>query len=193
MTKETLTKYWNELIPNFLPIAHELKNQFNERWFRIHTLPESKQYPDNESEYAEILKRHILILSDLMEENHSLILVSFGYGLNEKFIEKNNQFVNLGFQENFWMSINVSDESDEESYFWNVFYDEIKFCENSLNNLFRLIADEEIENIILFSIEKNFVYHPYDGGADIILENSNLRDKYKDKYKDWLSNHPKGL
>lgn len=193
MTKENLTKYWNELIPNFLPLSHELKNQFNERWLRIHTLPESKRYPDNESEYKEILKRHNLILSDLLEENNSLIFLSFGYGLNENSIEKDNLLVKLGFQENFWMSINVSDDSDEESYFWNVFYDEIKFSENSLNNIFRLIDDEEIRDIMLFSIEKNFVYHPYDGGADIIFKNSKLRDKYKEEYKTWVSNHPQGL
>ncbi len=193
MTKENLTKYWNEIIPDFLPISHELKNQFNERWFRIHTLPESKRCPDNESEYTEILKRHNLILLDLFGENHSLILVSMDGNSSKESISQNEVMKDLGFQKNFWMSINVSDENDEESYFWNMFYDEINFSDNSLDNLLRLIADEEIWDVMFFSIEKNIVYHPYDGGADIILENSKLRDQYKEKYKRWLSRHPKGL
>ncbi len=188
MTKEELTYNWNKSFNNFLPIAYELKNKFNESWFRIHTLPDSKRYPENESEYAEILKRHNLILSDLFEENHSLIVVSMGGNSYKESISQNEVMKNLGFQKNFWMSINVSDENDEESYFWNMSYDEINFSGNSFDNLLRLIADEEILDVMFFSIERNIVYHPYDGGADIILVNSKLRDKYKEKYKDWLPN-----
>lgn len=193
MTNEKLSKHWNAGFPDCLPIAYELKNKFSKRWLRIHALPESKRYADNEKEYAEILRRHNFILSDLFDADHSFVLLSKGYGLNINVISEDKKLKVLGLQKNFWLSINVSDETDEENYFWNLFYDEIKWRENSFNNLLRLVADDEINEIMFFSIENNIIYHPYDGGADIILKDSILRDKYKEKYRDWLSNHPKGL
>ena len=191
--KEELTKRWEKNFSNLLPIAYELKNEFNDRWFRIHTLPESKRYPENEGEYHEIFRRHNLILSDLFGTNQQFVLITMGFGFNDKTIAADEKLKDLGFQNNFWISIDVSDETDKVPYFWNLFYDELKWKESLLNNLFRLVINDEIREVMLFSTEQNFVYHPYDGGADIIFQNSVLRDKYKEKYKDWLSKHPKGL
>lgn len=193
MQNEELTNLWNVSFSDFLPIAYELKNKFNERWLRIHALPGSKRYPENEDEYDEIFRRHNLILADLFGADHSFLLITMGYGFNKDSISEEMKLKDLGLQKNFWMSIDVSHEDDKESYYLNLFYDELKWRNNLLNNVFRLVADEKIREIMLFSIERNIVYHPYDGGADIIFENSILRDKYKEKYKDWLSNHPKGL
>ena len=85
------------------------------------------------------------------------------------------------------------DEFNDESYYWHAYFDEGIWKEKSLNDLFRLVIDEKSANVMLLSPEKNFVYHPYDGVADIIFKDSILRDKYKEKYRHWLSNHPKGL
>jgi hypothetical protein len=193
MTNDELTINWERNFPNFLPIAYDLKKEFNDRWFRIHTLPESKRYPENEDEYQEIFRRHNLILSDLFGTNQHFVLITMGYGFNDKTISADEKLKDLRFQNNFWLSIDVSDETDKVPYLWNLFYDELKWKENLLDNLFRFVVDDEIREIMLFSTEQNFVYHPYDGGADIICQNSVLKDKYKEKYKDWLSKHPKGL
>ncbi|MEU8403165.1 hypothetical protein AB0C28_49000 [Nonomuraea sp. NPDC048892] len=37
------------------------------------------------------------------------------------------------------------------------------------------------------------LYHPYDGGADVILTNTQERDTLKAAHTDWLSKHPSGL
>jgi hypothetical protein len=39
----------------------------------------------------------------------------------------------------------------------------------------------------------NWICHPYDGGADFILPNSQSRDQLKARFADWLSSHPRGL
>ncbi len=38
-----------------------------------------------------------------------------------------------------------------------------------------------------------WLYHPYDGGADVIAPSSVERDKLKSKFAAWLSDHPQGL
>jgi hypothetical protein len=37
------------------------------------------------------------------------------------------------------------------------------------------------------------VYHPYDGGADVILTTNTERDQLRSRHTDWLSVHPSGL
>lgn len=189
MSKNKLTENWNNNFPDFSPLAHELKHRFNDRWFRIHTLPESKRYPENENEISEILRRHNLIITDIFGENHEYFLLTAGYGLKPK---RNKKVKILNLQKTFWQSVNFS-ESNEEPLFWHIYFDETIWTKDSVNDLFRLVINDEIRNVILFSADKKIVYHPYDGGADIIFENSNLRDFYKEKYKDWLSIHPSGF
>jgi hypothetical protein len=50
---------------------------------------------------------------------------------------------------------------------------------------------------MFFSVFENYkatgLFAPYDGGVDMILENSEQRDEFKAKYKDWLSSYPQGL
>lgn len=38
-----------------------------------------------------------------------------------------------------------------------------------------------------------WLYHPDDGGADVIAPTPEGRDALRLKYRDWLSKHPKGL
>lgn len=192
MTSNKLTESWSSNFPNFSPIAHELKDEFNERWFRIHTLPESKRYPENEQEFSEILSRHNSILTDLFGANHKYYLLTNSYGLSLEKIKKEAKLVKLNLQKNYWQSVNIA-EKDFEPYYWHIHFDEKDWAEGSVDDLFRLVANDAIGNVILFSADKKIVYHPYDGGADIIFENCDLRDFYKEKYKDWLSIHPSGF
>jgi hypothetical protein len=62
---EELSKFWNSEFDNFAPEAHNLKYEYKSRWVRFHSLPESKRYPENEDEYLEVLRRHIVVLQEL--------------------------------------------------------------------------------------------------------------------------------
>lgn len=193
MTSDELTKSWNNNFPNFSPIAHELKNKFNERWFRIHTLPESKRYPEDEEEFSEILRRHNSILTDLFGANQKYFLLTNSYGLSLEKIKKEAKLVKLNLQKNYWQSINIVEDDEFEPYYWHIYFDEKDWVKGSIDDLLRLVANDASGNVILFSADKKIAYHPYDGGADIIFENSDLRDFHKEKYKDWLSIYPSGL
>ncbi len=46
---------------------------------------------------------------------------------------------------------------------------------------------------MFLSESKKWIYAPYDGGADIVLQSEIERDEIKKKYVAWLSQHPEGL
>jgi hypothetical protein len=192
MTSAELTNHWLNVIPNFLITPSELKIEFKERWFRVHTLPNSKRYADNENEYNEILRRHNEILTDLFGLNHPFILLTFSYGKYQK-PKRDKKLQKINIQKNYWLSCQIENDENFKPFYWHIFFDEKEWETNSLNLLFRLIADDEVSNVMLFSPDRRIVYHPYDGGADIIFEKPDLKDFYLEKYKDWLSVHPSGL
>jgi hypothetical protein len=62
-----------------------------------------------------------------------------------------------------------------------------------MNDLLTMIADDVIANVLFVGVKQGFLYHPYDGGADIILASQVERDRMRSKYAAWLSKHPEGL
>lgn len=67
--KNDFTTIWKTKFPDSYPIGYDLKGIYDNRWFRIHSLPESKRYADNEKEYQIIYKRQNQIIQDLLGDN----------------------------------------------------------------------------------------------------------------------------
>jgi hypothetical protein len=68
---------WNNNFPSALTYGLQLRDQYKEHWLRIHTLPNSKRYPDKSNHYKEILKRHDELMNDLFKPNSTLAVCNF--------------------------------------------------------------------------------------------------------------------
>ncbi len=62
-----------------------------------------------------------------------------------------------------------------------------------IDPLLRAVADDGGVDVIITDTGLRRLYHPYDGGADCILETTEERDRLKAAHRDWLSGHPGGL
>ncbi len=82
MTESEFIDYWNKEYPESFPINHELKSIYPDRWFRIHSLPESKRYAETADEYQIILNRQNQLINDLIREE-SEVVISFGLYTND--------------------------------------------------------------------------------------------------------------
>jgi hypothetical protein len=63
----------------------------------------------------------------------------------------------------------------------------------ALDRLLRLVADHVTSDVIITNSELNWLYHPYDGGADIIANSAAQRDQLRTAHPDSQSAHPQGL
>jgi hypothetical protein len=66
-----LTARWAEAWGDWRPVSHELPVRGNERWVRFHSLPGSKRYTGNEDEYAEVMRRHLTVLAELLSQDNA--------------------------------------------------------------------------------------------------------------------------
>ncbi len=194
MNAETFKIFWQTKYPEAYPVGHELKWTYPNRWFRIHSLPESKRYAESEKEYQILLKRQNELISDLVEKKATLILLFPLYGQDDWTIDNYGKIIDY---KKFLRvdTINLGalrPDIYEEEASCDIFVRVVSWEPNKFDAILKLIADDEIKMMFICP-EKNLIITPYDGGVDIIMETSQLRDEMKAKYHKWLSKHPEGL
>lgn len=192
---ERLNTFWTESMADCSIQPHNLKHQFKDRWVRFHSLPESKRYAESEDEYTIIFSRHHSILGALTTMPGQLYLTVPEYSESASPTCPEIMLINLyqGFIP--WKSESFAEEEGEEDnpYHLHLHLVEIEYPDKNLDTLFKLVADDKLRHVMITCPESSWIFHPYDGGADVILKDSTTRDQLKNKYRDWLSTYPGGF
>ncbi|MBL0020567.1 MAG: hypothetical protein IPP17_30075 [Bacteroidetes bacterium] len=79
MTKKDFQNLWTLNYPDTVLISYLFKHEYSDRWFRIHSLPESKRYADNENEWEILLSRQNEIITDLFGLETPIVIVTGEY------------------------------------------------------------------------------------------------------------------
>jgi hypothetical protein len=189
-------RFWEQNLGDCPPISYLFKYRLADRWFRFHSLPESKRYAENETEVAQLLMRQNAVLLDLIGTGEC-ILVSGNYSSSLPLEKQCPALSNIEFQEFVKLSKQDFDpdklEADEEPIYLSLFCAVHNLKSGSLDDILLCIADWKIVNFFVVNSARQRIFAPYDGGVDVILENAEKRDEFKAKYKDWLSSDPQGL
>lgn len=197
MTKDNFEKLWLLNYPNTSPIPHLFKKDYSERWFRIHSLPESKRYAETEQEWTILLSRQNKIITDLFGNNTTIFIVTGEYYWFEQRkvhiseVEETNKpfsFVKL----NRLQLNNIDPEQYNEEDFYRPAFAQTIWKINEHNNLLREIANDN-SRAFFVSFDKNIIIAPYDGGIDFVLKDVLTKDNFKNKYRYWLSDREDGL
>lgn len=197
MTKEEFHKHWALTYPGTVPISHFFKHDYPDRWFRIHSLPESKRYADNDNEWKILLTRQNGIITDLFRSGATVLLVTGEYILGD------NRTIHSTDEKELFKPYTLTQLDNIDLYMLNAEnYDdgakyrpafaEIIWKPNQHDNLLREIANDSAKAFFV-SFDKNIIIAPYDGGVDFVLKDSWTKDYYKNKYKQWLSERADGL
>ncbi len=188
MTEIDFKDFWENEYPESFPISHELKWVYPHRWFRIHSLPNSKRYADSLEEYNVILNRQNNLINDLIGEGTE-IAVAFGMYTDDLTNDNYKELADFGkFQKIY--SIDLHQERPREydsSYFLDVFVKIEQWQKGKRNELLKAIADDKIRAMFICP-SKQCIVAPYDGGVDIIVESTEKRNQIRHRYKEWLSN-----
>lgn len=194
-----LRKFWQENFADCPPVSYLFKYNLTDRWFRFHSLPQSKRYAENEPEYSELLERQNTALLDVIGDDADCLLITGNYAdspLEESFTNcpalsdfEFQDFIRISKQ-----NFNPEElETDEEPAYLNLFFTSHKLKRGSLDEILLCIADVKLINTFILNCETKRIFAPYDGGVDVILKNSGERNEFRLKYIDWLSAHPQAL
>lgn len=194
MTPEEFRQYWRDHYDGCPPIGYYLREAYPERWFRIHHLPNSKRYAESDNEYEEIFRRHNSLLTDVIGKQGTYILVTTGYSETPNPVRSYPQLALLAGDSTQLFSIPKHElEGDTTPYYWHFFMSNRIWSANSVDDLLRLIADGVVANILFVGVERDSIYHPYDGGADVLVSSESIRERTRQQYAAWLSNRADGM
>ena len=187
-------EFWNNTFDGMPPVAHELKIQFADRWVRFHSLPESKRYPETEAEYQEVLSRHNQVLSELCSSCSDVYIVAPEYSSVLEPKPPGPELEGVLQNPEYWQSVPMHDPEEGEEFhsYWHLYYECAKWESGSLDRIFKQVANDELRNIMVINPTLGWVFHPYDGGADVILQNESKMQQLKNKFKGWLSAYASG-
>ncbi len=197
MTKEEFEKLWKINYPNTVPISYLFKNDYSERWFRIHSLPKSKRYRENEKDWEILLSRQNEIITDLFGIDTPILIVTGEYNwgndrishvTKEELVFERYSFVKLDKIDMFKIDSEQYDEID----IYRPAFAETNWNIEKQKDLIKEIANDRIRAFFV-SFEKNIIVAPYDGGIDFVLKDIETKNYYRNKYQNWLSEREDGL
>jgi hypothetical protein len=200
--RAVLTARWQEQWPGVLPIGHHLRYARRDRWVRFHSLPGSKRYAGNARERGEVLRRHRMVLHELSggDRGTHVLLLTMGWTREARPPRPAAVARQLRLDRDtrprggtWWQSV-VEDDSDPDVRFWtHVFVEHRTLDDARLRGVLRRVADDEMADVVIAPPDLRWLYHPYDGGADVIAPTPAERDALRARHPDWLSHHPSGL
>ncbi|CAL9596730.1 hypothetical protein SUDANB171_05325 [Streptomyces sp. enrichment culture] len=181
-----LTELWQRRWPRCPPVGHRLRDPYRDLWVRFHSLPESKRYPENESEYTVVLGRYNTVLDALFAGGDIYVITSAWTSAADAPPSRSLT--------GYWRSLLVNDDSDPEfRTYCHLFVVRRPWRSGCVDALLRDVADDTRAGVLITDTGMRRVHHPYDGGADVFLPTSGERDRLRERHADWLSSHPSGL
>lgn len=187
--------WWTERFGETAPIGHRLRTAFPHRWLRIHSLPDSRRYPEGEQEQELLLQRQDAVARETLGSDCRLIAPVFEAssvgtsaaldGFPDRLFQCIASYRDPGDRDGFGENVDVSFDVS----FWAT---HARWSIVAERGLLLAIAEDEVRALWLDTASGE-VFAPYDGGVDVIVSDSARRDRLKSKFADWLSARPDGL
>lgn len=197
MTAEQFIEFWKTTYSEPAFMSQKFIKEFSNRWFRIHSLPKSKRYPENSNEWNILLDRQNLIITDLLNNFPKFLLVTGEYS-SEQY--QNTYMIDdvVSVNQLSFITLEKIDlyknnpENYDEGQFYTPMFCTLEWAPDKFDDLLRDIAEDNLRAFFV-SPKNELIIAPYDGGMDFILKDTETRDFYKQKYSRWLSSRADGL
>lgn len=194
---QRLMELWRQNWPGSTPEADMLRIWFPDRWVRFHSLPGSKRYAEDAFEEQIVLERHRTVLRELMGSPETgaaqeLLVVTAEWEPDEHAWRAPHLGEAVPDRQLWWRFESAHSEVGMESW-CSAFLSRVAARPAALDPLLRLVAEDRTRGVILAPADFRWLYHPYDGGADVLLGSPRERDALRARHDDWLSAHPGGL
>ncbi len=150
MKKEEFKALWKSKFSEAYPIGYELKWVYENKWFRIHSLPESKRYIETGDEFQIICQRQNEIIGDLIGENEEIVL-SFGHYTDDVTNNNYKEINEFGeFEKVDTLELHkIRPKENEDEFYFDIYAKTTIWKSNKRNEILKAIADNEIRMMII--------------------------------------------
>ena len=184
----TILADWDEWYPGCPPVGHRLRDAFAARWVRFHSLPESKRYPGDETEYDEVVRRHNAVLSELTRVDRAVVLVT-------TVCSPSAAPPAPGLDGEPWRAVakHATDADFADPTYWHLSAGRHTWRPGLFDAVVRQVAGGDMANVLVVAAAGRWVLYPYDGGMDVIAASAADRDRLAAVLGPWRSPRADGL
>lgn len=197
MTVEAFNALWQATWPETIPLYYTFRDALPDKWFRIHSLPNSQRYAAGQEDWEILLHRQNTLITDVVGCDAPLLMVTYTHSQENDTTSAAEEPVTsiTHFTFSQLAPINLYEFNPEhycKGQFALPMFTELNWQPHQHNAILRDVANWELLAFFV-SFQHKCLLAPYDGGMDIILADTATRDHYKAKYAAWLSTHESGL
>lgn len=170
---------WESRFGSALPLGWSLRGMIPGRWVRIHSLPDSRRYPENQEDRGLLLRRHSAVADAVLGRGARCLLYVPRYLAPD---EPSGPVKLLSLEDLVFESWQVKAPDFECSiHSASAFWDAGKFEPTLLS------VAEGTERVLFLSLDTEQIYAPYDGGADLFLQSESQVREVRTRFAAWLS------
>ena len=186
-SEENPISWWRANFGEIAPVGNVLIMHRQADWLRIHSLPESKRYPDTPEEMDEVVRRNKVLASRLFSVGEQIFIFrSISHNL-----EDSMQLMQPSPDGHNLFRASASPDSPEDDDFFITVAEIASWPCPGFSDTVRNIADEEERMISFVSAATGNILCPYDGGTDSFTS-ATVSKQLSNDYATWLSSHPSG-
>lgn len=186
MDLKNLETNWAVMYPDCEPRAEILKDKFAVDWLRLYVLDDAKRYAENMEEQATIISRHNEILG-VLNPQEPLVLLTVEWS-DSPTPEAHSRKQAIAPNRVHWMTFRDDpEETDPAFIMWrHIYASKINWTRGCLDNLLTAVSKDEEAGVIIAPQSLSWLYHPYDGGCDVITRSPATRDMLRQTFPEWL-------
>lgn len=158
---------------------------------RFHSLPLTKRYATSPAEAREVLFRHNVVLQHLVDlgvvdraGSPTIHVATSSWSASETPVARTSGLSDASPSAWYWQSLQLEDEPGLESW-QHLWASTLVGAPGSLDELFLLVADDLTDGVVVMGEDLHWLYHPYDGGADVIAASPEDCSALATRYAAW--------
>lgn len=185
MIAEEISTMWLSAFGVIPPAGYACRDKLGARWLRIHSLPESKRYPETEAEHRELLRRHNDVATAVLGEGEACVLFATTFAERGTIPETGGL---RDIQETRFTRIPALSTNDA-----TVAAAPVVWRRSFFDTLILSVAEDTSGPVLFANFGRCAAYAPYDGGADLFVDRAESVALLKDRWSGWLSARADGL
>lgn len=181
---------WRECFGEVLPAGFLCRGALQDRWLRIHSLPDSKRYAEDQSEVAEMLRRQNLVAEDLLGDGALCLLIFTRWnwdGAARWPRDERLRTALAGRKPELMLRVDVHD--DPLAFFAMP----VTWRRGEFDDVILECADDRTGPMLFANMQRRTIYAPYDGGADLFFGASDDVAPARERHRAWLSSLESGM